>query len=349
MCKKKNLCFAIIPIASPHRYKIFNLKTPFSALVAHRKTNSCTFFPNVVGKEPGAVPTTRRVNLHFRPSKLSIKKIHSTELYSRQRTRSSVSGRGTCPLTGGFAAKWHRRINGYDSGPSEPGDSPQNVTTKLWLWPAPANSFAGIYARRQHISRLLYANGLLIFCETSKNDASVQLRILNDLGIEKLISFSKGATNSCEIYNILNIFNRLHINDFQSLIKKINNHFVGWKARLLSYAKLLYHGNTKKNKSPPKHYFILSPMGYKFLSQAELYATLTYISNMHHFGKDAKNYFFLATTCSLYFIWRKRNARRFGDIIESSSTTCARIKKALYYKTASWKNSRAIQQLIPYF
>ncbi|KAL0915606.1 hypothetical protein M5K25_016035 [Dendrobium thyrsiflorum] len=28
--------------------------------------------------------------------------------------------RGTCPLTDGFAAKWHRRINGYDSEPSEP-------------------------------------------------------------------------------------------------------------------------------------------------------------------------------------------------------------------------------------
>ncbi|KAL0911688.1 hypothetical protein M5K25_019843 [Dendrobium thyrsiflorum] len=50
-----------------------------------------------------------------------------------------ISRRGTCPLTGGFAAKWHRRINGYDSGPSEPGDSPPNGITKLWLWPAPVN------------------------------------------------------------------------------------------------------------------------------------------------------------------------------------------------------------------
>ncbi|KAL0925357.1 hypothetical protein M5K25_003680 [Dendrobium thyrsiflorum] len=41
------------------------------------------------------------------------------------------TGRGTCPLTGGFAAKWHRRINGYDSGPSEPGDSPSNGITIL--------------------------------------------------------------------------------------------------------------------------------------------------------------------------------------------------------------------------
>ncbi|KAL0915899.1 hypothetical protein M5K25_013366 [Dendrobium thyrsiflorum] len=54
--------------------------------------------------------------------------------------RRSNDGRGICPLTGDFAAKWHRRINSYDSGPSEPCDSPPNGTTKLWLWPTPANT-----------------------------------------------------------------------------------------------------------------------------------------------------------------------------------------------------------------
>ncbi|KAL0909853.1 hypothetical protein M5K25_020759 [Dendrobium thyrsiflorum] len=42
-------------------------------------------------------------------------------------------GRGTCPITGGFDAKWHRRINGYDPGPSEPSDSPLNGVTILRL------------------------------------------------------------------------------------------------------------------------------------------------------------------------------------------------------------------------
>ncbi|KAL0916047.1 hypothetical protein M5K25_013529 [Dendrobium thyrsiflorum] len=41
----------------------------------------------------------------------------------------AVAGRGTCPLTCGFAAKWHRRINGYDPGPSEPGN--QNSDHKV--------------------------------------------------------------------------------------------------------------------------------------------------------------------------------------------------------------------------
>ncbi|KAL0925382.1 hypothetical protein M5K25_003707 [Dendrobium thyrsiflorum] len=39
------------------------------------------------------------------------------------RQLNTYVGRGTCPLTGDFAAKWHRRINGYDSGSSEPSVS----------------------------------------------------------------------------------------------------------------------------------------------------------------------------------------------------------------------------------
>ncbi|KAL0921499.1 hypothetical protein M5K25_008577 [Dendrobium thyrsiflorum] len=61
-------------------------------------------------------------------------------LESLENERVLFAGRGTCPLTGGFAAKWHRRINGYDSGPSEPGDLPPNGITILWLWPAPVCS-----------------------------------------------------------------------------------------------------------------------------------------------------------------------------------------------------------------
>ncbi|KAH0463047.1 hypothetical protein IEQ34_007629 [Dendrobium chrysotoxum] len=44
----------------------------------------------------------------------NITRIHS-------QTISCQQGRGTSPLTGSFAVKWHCRINGYDSGPSEPG------------------------------------------------------------------------------------------------------------------------------------------------------------------------------------------------------------------------------------
>ncbi|KAL0917620.1 hypothetical protein M5K25_012694 [Dendrobium thyrsiflorum] len=57
----------------------------------------------------------------------------------KSRSESHIPRRGTCPLTDGFATKWHRRINGYDSGPSEPGDSPLNGITILRLWPAPTN------------------------------------------------------------------------------------------------------------------------------------------------------------------------------------------------------------------
>ncbi|KAL0923865.1 hypothetical protein M5K25_004645 [Dendrobium thyrsiflorum] len=52
----------------------------------------------------------------------------------------TLRGRGTCPLTGGFAVKWHCRINGYDPGPSEPGGLRPNGTTKLRSWPEPVSS-----------------------------------------------------------------------------------------------------------------------------------------------------------------------------------------------------------------
>ncbi|KAL0913081.1 hypothetical protein M5K25_016514 [Dendrobium thyrsiflorum] len=83
-------------------------KTPFSALVSNWKTNSCTLFSSVVPEGPMQAILWR--------------------------------GCDTCPLTGGFAAKWHRRINGYDSGPSELGDSPPNGITILRLWPMPVCS-----------------------------------------------------------------------------------------------------------------------------------------------------------------------------------------------------------------
>ncbi|KAL0917857.1 hypothetical protein M5K25_012958 [Dendrobium thyrsiflorum] len=71
------------------------------------------------------------------PSRPSTKKFHPPryEAYYEpdplSTSRRSRQGSGTCPLTGGFAAKWHRRINGYDPGPYEPSDSPPNGVTIL--------------------------------------------------------------------------------------------------------------------------------------------------------------------------------------------------------------------------
>ncbi|KAL0915677.1 hypothetical protein M5K25_016113 [Dendrobium thyrsiflorum] len=59
----------------------------------------------------------------LRPSRPSTKKIHqqghtaANEPDPLSVGTQSRQGRETCPLTSGFAAKWHRRINGYDQGP----------------------------------------------------------------------------------------------------------------------------------------------------------------------------------------------------------------------------------------
>ncbi|KAL0921895.1 hypothetical protein M5K25_005840 [Dendrobium thyrsiflorum] len=73
-----------------------------------------------------------------------------TKLKRTSAHKELMPGRGTCPLTGGFAAKWHRRINGYDSGPSEPGGLPPNGTTKLRSWPEPVLSrVRGMFWRKR--------------------------------------------------------------------------------------------------------------------------------------------------------------------------------------------------------
>ncbi|KAL0907829.1 hypothetical protein M5K25_022271 [Dendrobium thyrsiflorum] len=95
-------------------------KPPFSV-----PEGPCTPFPGVVGLKIFGHGVTRHLPCTF---------------FSNVAGGPVSRRRGTCPLTGGFAAKWHRRINGYDSGPSEPGDSPPNGITILWLWPAPVCS-----------------------------------------------------------------------------------------------------------------------------------------------------------------------------------------------------------------
>ncbi|KAL0910383.1 hypothetical protein M5K25_021360 [Dendrobium thyrsiflorum] len=107
-----------------------NPKVPFSVFVADRQTAYTRSSParwdgnrcGAYGEKGIFISTRLRGN-----DCASFRQVHL-----KAHTR-----RDTCPLTGSFAAKWHRRINGYDSGPSEPGDSPPNGTTKLWLWPTP--------------------------------------------------------------------------------------------------------------------------------------------------------------------------------------------------------------------
>ncbi|KAI0525120.1 hypothetical protein KFK09_004511 [Dendrobium nobile] len=50
-----------------------------------------------------------------------------------------------------------------------------------------------------------------------------------------------------------------------------------------------------------------------------------------------KNLYLLFVSCSLYFIWKERNSRRFGYVFNNSSTTSTLIKSAVFVKVGKWK------------
>ncbi|KAI0491348.1 hypothetical protein KFK09_025608 [Dendrobium nobile] len=50
-----------------------------------------------------------------------------------------------------------------------------------------------------------------------------------------------------------------------------------------------------------------------------------------------RNYYLLTATSMVYFIWRARNDRLFGGIIDCKATTIAKIRRAISIKTHGWK------------
>ncbi|KAL0910112.1 hypothetical protein M5K25_021052 [Dendrobium thyrsiflorum] len=106
---------SIVVIASPKqwlpssKYKALIKIWSFEAFETFNKENS--FNKNI---QPSANPI-------FCQQVDRIDRVQSTNQATPNPDDGRVERRGTCPLTGGFAVKWHRRINGYDSGPSELG------------------------------------------------------------------------------------------------------------------------------------------------------------------------------------------------------------------------------------
>ncbi|PKU78543.1 Putative ribonuclease H protein [Dendrobium catenatum] len=55
-----------------------------------------------------------------------------------------------------------------------------------------------------------------------------------------------------------------------------------------------------------------------------------------HIAKT-RNLFLLYATATIYFVWRARNDRLFGGIIDSKDTIIAKIKKAVMFKSMKWQ------------
>ncbi|PKU80192.1 hypothetical protein MA16_Dca011938 [Dendrobium catenatum] len=55
------------------------------------------------------------------------------------------------------------------------------------------------------------------------------------------------------------------------------------------------------------------------------------------FDIKTRNNYLLIASAMIYFVWRARNDRRFGSIIDSKATIIAKIKKAVLIKALKWK------------
>ncbi|KAI0520604.1 hypothetical protein KFK09_008080 [Dendrobium nobile] len=73
----------------------------------------------------------------------------------------------------------------------------------------------------------------------------------------------------------------------------------------------------------------LIPSSRYLLFKPSILQLLEWISEDQNTIQTTKNYFSLISCCSIYFIWIERNARRFGNKYNSSSTTFLRIKNAV--------------------
>lgn len=81
----------------------------------------------------------------------------------------------------------------------------------------------------------------------------------------------------------------------------------------------------------------LIPASRQLLFRPSILQLLEWIMADPHTAQLNKNYFSLIACCSIYYIWKERNSRRFGNSSNSSSTITISIKKAVYHKSRDWK------------
>ncbi|KAL0908568.1 hypothetical protein M5K25_023070 [Dendrobium thyrsiflorum] len=93
-------------------------------------------------------------------------------------------------------------------------------------------------------------------------------------------------------------------------------------------------------------FFILTkliPFAHTFFLRPNILQLLEWINDQ---DPNVRQLYFLTTCCSIYFIWKERNGRRFGGVFNSSSTTVLTIKKAIFSKVSKWKNYEKLQVLL---
>ncbi|PKU79514.1 hypothetical protein MA16_Dca000860 [Dendrobium catenatum] len=76
-----------------------------------------------------------------------------------------------------------------------------------------------------------------------------------------------------------------------------------------------------------------------FLFRPNILQLFDWVNGAHN-GKHEVNYFYkLVIYCVIYFIWKERNNRRFGNTTQCHTTLLLHIKRVLFEKLLKWKNA----------
>ncbi|KAL0921701.1 hypothetical protein M5K25_008801 [Dendrobium thyrsiflorum] len=81
------------------------------------------------------------------------------------------------------------------------------------------------------------------------------------------------------------------------------------------------------------------------LLRPNLYQAYCFIGE-HNYPLDIKNLYSLMLGACIYYIWRARNDRLYGNSVDCTSTVARNIKRAILLKTSHWKNVHIFRHLL---
>ncbi|PKU87688.1 Putative ribonuclease H protein [Dendrobium catenatum] len=90
---------------------------------------------------------------------------------------------------------------------------------------------------------------------------------------------------------------------------------------------------------------LLIPQSQTLLLRPNLYQIFDFIEDIAD-TNDMLHFYCLLINASIYHIWRARNDRTFGNILECHTTVAIKIKKALFVKLENWKNGCNLKHLL---
>ncbi|PKU78781.1 Putative ribonuclease H protein [Dendrobium catenatum] len=132
-----------------------------------------------------------------------------------------------------------------------------------------------------------------------------------------------GGLKTADALNSRNISVPMNCSLYHEHIEKVTHLFFECSYSFVVISKLI----------PPVKRFLLRPT----ILQLGEWIDGEAIGNLH-----VKSLYHLLTCCAIYFIWRERNNRRFGNSVNCYTTTVLCIKKAVLEKVLKWRNNEAV-------